>query len=501
MTAIAVAWVWLYHGVSQQEKNLALLKVVLGAGLTLSLWLLAWSRTPWRLRLAIFGAVVVLIGVVAVTVEIRGVTGDLLPVLEWRWNRRTLARPHISRPPSPPGTLVTGRGYPQFLGPNRSGVLDGPALGRDWQAQPPIQLWRQPVGAAWSGFAIAGPYAVTQEQRNGEELVVCYELFTGRALWSHSDTVRYFTTIAGEGPRATPTIASNRVFALGATGVLNCLDLTTGKRLWSKNITADNKSKMGDWGVAGSPLIVKDMVVVHAGGKQDRSLVAYDARTGEFVWGAGQDSMDYSSPTLARFAGVEQILIFNPTGVAAHDAITGKILWRHGWPGKHPHVTVPIALPEDRLLISSGYGTGAELVKITKADTWAATRLWKSNRLKSKFANLIFYDGYIYGLDDGILVCLDLVDGSLKWKEGRYGHGQMILVDDVILVMTEQGDVVLIEPSFLGHRELTRMSAFNGKTWNPPALAGDLLLVRNDKEAACYRLPLRESKSHEAGGR
>jgi outer membrane protein assembly factor BamB len=160
---------------------------------------------------------------------------------------------------------------------------------------------------------------------------------------------------------------------------------------------------------------------------------------------------------------------------------------------------MPIALPGDRVLISSGYGTGAELVKITKGDTWSATRLWKSNRLKSKFANLIFYDGYIYGLDDGILVCLDPVDGSLKWKEGRYGHGQMILVDDVILVMTEPGDVVLIEPSSLGHRELTRMSAFNGKTWNPPALAGDLLLVRNDKEAACYRLPLRKSKSHETG--
>ena len=142
------------------------------------------------------------------------------------------------------------------------------------------------------------------------------------------------------------------------------------------------------------------------------------------------------------------------------------------------------------MLLSSGYGTGSELLQIKKAEKWSASRLWKSIRLKAKFTNVVYRDGYIYGLDDGILVCLDAATGEQKWKDGRYGHGQVILTGNLLLVMAENGDVVLVEPVPQGHRELARFSALNGKTWNPPALAGELLVVRNDKEAACYRLPL-----------
>jgi outer membrane protein assembly factor BamB len=487
---VAWIWVWLFYGVSRQEKNIASLPVAFGTLVALLLWVLFWSRMRWRVRLGLAGSVLGIIGLSVATLKIRGVSGDLVPILEWRWSHRALSLPKANGSAPAIPSEATRNEYPQFLGPDRTGALRGPKLARDWQAQPPVQLWRQSVGAAWSGFSVSGPFAITQEQRSDDECVVCYEVLTGQVFWTHADKARYATTIAGEGPRATPTIVGTRVFTQGATGLLNCLDLATGRKIWSKNIVQENQSKLGDWGVAGSPLAVGSLIIVSAGGKTDRSLVAYEAATGRFVWGSGKSSMDYSSPALARIAGAEQILIFNPRNVAAHDVTTGKILWNHPWPGSHPHVTIPIVLPDDRVLISSGYGTGAELVKVTNGDPWSATRLWKSNRLKSKFANLIFHDGFIYGLDDGIMVCLDPADGALQWKEGRYGHGQMILVGDVLLIMAEAGNVALIEPSPSGLRELTRFTVFKDKTWNPPALAGDLLLVRNDKEAACYRLPL-----------
>jgi outer membrane protein assembly factor BamB len=176
----------------------------------------------------------------------------------------------------------------------------------------------------------------------------------------------------------------------------------------------------------------------------------------------------------------------------AHDVVSGKVLWDYPWPGGHPHIAIPVILPGDRVLVTSGYGTGSELLQIKKDadDKWSATRIWKSIRLKAKFTNVVYRDGFIYGLDDGILVCLDAADGSLRWKEGRYGHGQVILTGSLLLVSDEGGDIVLVEPVPAEPRELTRFTALHGKTWNPPALAGEYLVVRNDKEAACYRLPI-----------
>ena len=371
-------------------------------------------------------------------------------------------------------------------------MVEQPRLARDWKAQEPQRLWLQPVGAGWSGFAVVGSRAITQEQRGENEAVVCYDLLSGAPLWSHAYAAHFQSALAGEGPRATPTVAGRRVYTLGSTGILNCLDVETGKLLWSKDIMRDNQAKVNEWGTSCSPLIVDDLVVVSAGGRENRSLVAYRAATGDFVWGGGTDGAGYSSPCLVSLAGVAQILIFNAGGVSAHDPATGTNLWKYHWPGGHPHVSMPIVLPEDRLLVSSGYGVGSELLKIQRdsGGQFAATRIWKSNRLKAKFTNLIYRDGYIYGLDDGIMVCLDASSGEQKWKEGRYGHGQEILAGDVLLVTAESGEVLLLDPNPQESRELARFSALKGKTWNPPALAGQYLLVRNDKEAACYRLPL-----------
>jgi outer membrane protein assembly factor BamB len=348
------------------------------------------------------------------------------------------------------------------------------------------------VGPGWSGFAVAGRRAITQEQRGENETVNCYDVLSGAPIWSYAYPAHFQSALAGEGPRATPIVAGNRVYALGSNGILNCLDVDAGTLIWSKDIVQDNQAKVNEWGMSCSPVVVDGLLVVSAGGRNNRSLVAYRAASGEFVWGGGTDGAGYGSPFVTSLAGVRQILIFNAGGVCAHAPATGALLWKYRWPGGHPHVSTPVVLPDDRLLVSSGYGVGSELLQIQKdsAGKLIATRIWKSIRLKAKFTNLIYRGGFIYGLDDGIMACLDVSSGEQKWKEGRYGHGQEILAGDLLLITAESGEIILLDPDPQAPRELTRFSVLTGKTWNPPALAGQYLLVRNEKEAACYRLPL-----------
>ena len=476
---------------SHQQRNIVRAQVVVYSVFLLLVWVLFFSRLRWGTRLGWFGGVVGAVVLVGVLFRIRGVSGDLLPVVTWRFrSEERLSRnlKHARSKPAFAGLPLPSQDYPQFLGPHRNGVVETSPFAQNWSQQPPKAFWRQPVGPAWSGFAVAGFRAITEEQRDEQEAVVCYDLRSGDTLWSHTDQAHYHTTIAGEGPRTTPTVSGSRVLTMGATGLLNCLELETGRVLWARNVPSENGGEVGEWGVSCSPLIVGQNVIVSTGAKDGKSLAAYRLSDGAPVWTGGQDRASYSSPGLGTLDGVAQILSFNSRTVVSHDPQNGHVLWEYPWPAGHPHIATPLVLTSNQVLVSSGYGIGSELLQVThRSDgTWKPERRWKSNRLKSKFANLIYKDGYIYGLDDGILVCLEAASGQLKWKEGRYGHGQMLLTGNILFIMAENGDAVLFEPVPEQPRELTRFQALHGKTWNPPALAGEYLLVRNDQEAACY---------------
>lgn len=484
-----------------QERNMATMGVALGAVALLLLWWVLFSRAPRRLRVGVTAGVLAVLLAGVGLFRIRGVSGDLVPILEFRWSAKRSA-PAVPPAPvaaetaaaAPPVSVLSTRpDFPRFLGPDRTGVLPGPALAADWAAQPPQVLWRIKVGAGWSGFALVGDRALTQEQHGEEERVVCYDLRTGRVLWSHADTTRYANPIGGEGPRATPTVEGGRVFTLGSNGRLNALDLATGRRLWTHDLVAETGARAPEWGYAGSPLLLDGRVIVSAGGPAGKSLVAYRADTGEPVWAAGDASAGYGSPFVATLAGRRQILAFNHRRISAHDAGDGAVLWEFPWGKGQPHVAVPVVAGPASVVFSSGYGVGVARLEIKPAASvagLAVEQAWHSLRLKAKFSNPVARDGFVYGLDDGILACLDLNDGALRWKEGRYGHGQALLVGDLLLLMAEEGELVLLRPTPEGPGELQRFRVFNSKTWNPPALAGDVLLVRNDLEAVCLRLPL-----------
>jgi outer membrane protein assembly factor BamB len=502
LAVVLLAWMWARPDLQRQNKHLGTAAIALLTGFLLFLWFAFFSRLPGTVRL--YGGGLLIAGTLLLAAafgsqyELRGFTGDFLPIFERRSTPRDserIAREQplpMGAPADAPATVQpTPDDFPQFMGPGRNCVVTGPKLATNWGANPPKELWRQPVGPAWSGFAIVGGVAVTQEQRGDDEMVIAYDLATGRVLWSHADKAHYSTPIAGEGPRATPTIEGGRVFTLGATGKLNCLELTTGKTVWSVNVVMQQKNRVPEWGLSSSPLVVSNLVIVHPG-KEKPALAAYHRDTGDLAWTGGDDGSSYGSPFPATLVGVEQILSFNNASISAHAPGTGEVLWTHPWNANQPKVALPVLLPDDRVLFSSGYGVGAELLHVTKDDSGnlSARQLWKTLKLKAKFTNLIHKDGHIYGLDDGIMVCVEAATGVQKWKDGRYGHGQIILTGNVLIVMAESGDLVLVEPAPDQLRELARIKVFADKTWNPPALAGDLLLLRNHKEAACYRLPV-----------
>jgi outer membrane protein assembly factor BamB len=479
-----------------QQRNLGTIVTLLIAGVWLWGWWLWGSRAPRRWRYGGAGGVAVAVLLGLSLFRIRGVSGDLLPILEWRWARPAAGAtevtldPRVGEPTQPSAETAARPDFPQFFGPNRDGVVHGPALDPDWATRPPEVVWRRPIGAGWSGFAVVGDVAVTQEQDGENELVTAYELTTGRRLWAHADPARYRTTIAGEGPRATPTVVGDRVFTLGAQGRLNCLTLAEGRVVWARQVTEDAGSDVPEWGYAGSPLHRDGRLMVSGGGREDRSLLAYDAATGEILWTGGSAPAGYSSPVAVELAGVPQVLSFNSRRLSAHAPDTGVVLWEYPWGVGHPHVALPVVVGTNQVVVSSGYGVGAALLEVGRdADGgWAASRVWRSIRLKAKFANFSARGGFLYGLDDGVLACVALADGSSRWKEGRYGHGQMLWVQELLLLTAEGGEVVLLRPTPAGPAELHRFRVFGAKTWNPPALAGDWLLLRNDQEAAALRL-------------
>ncbi len=484
LALLGIGLIWFMDADHRQDEIIKTIMVLLLTVILAVLWLLCFSRLAWRVKL-VAAAVLILGGVACGSLfQFDGFSGDLVPKFKLRWDKKT-AEPTVSNPSErvPESYQMD---YPQFLGPNRNAVITNVKLKRNWEEHPPTLVWRKPVGAGWSGFAVAGNFAITQEQEGDWEKVVCYDLHTGDIKWSHRDRARYDTALAGLGPRATPTIDKSKVYTLGSTGILNCLELNTGQPLWSKNVFEAHGAGTPPWGVSSSPLVLNDIVVVSAGG-----AVAYHTETGEVAWIGHRTRTGYSSPFVTTLAGTEQIILFNQGLVTAHEPATGELLWKQPWP-RAECVAQPMPLSGDQLLVSTGYGVGAKLFQVTRNPTadFNVSLIWETIYLKAKFTTIIYHAGYLYGLDDGIFACVKLADGTRQWKRGRYGHGQTLLVSDVLLVLTESGEVVLLEPTPESHRELARFRALTGHTtWNTPALAGSYLLVRNNREAACYQLP------------
>jgi outer membrane protein assembly factor BamB len=491
LSAAAVAWAQYQP---ELDSNIRLwiqwLVPILGCSLIL-LWVILFSPVSSNTKSNIFIGVALGLGVVACLFRVEGsVSGSGLPRFVWRWASVTKELPPQSVSAQPKG--ISTKEVLQFLGDNRSGILSASNITTDWASHPPKQLWRHSIGEGWSSFCVVGGRAVTQEQQGEAEWVSCYDLLSGDMLWHHEDPAHFQEWQSGPGPRATPTFHDGKIYTLGATGVLNCLDAATGTSVWTRNVLTDSKSENLTWGLASSPLIHGDKVIV-AGGSGP-ALLAYDRTTGKPLWQADTGSASYASPMVATLAGTEMILCNHAKNLCGHDPATGKVLFSHDWGSdKMPKCSQPIVLPGDRVFVSAGYQMGCEMLKLSKsADaSWTVEVIWANKKMKTQFNSVTPMGDAIYGLDDGSMACVDIASGERLWKEGRFGAGQHLLIGDNALIQSERGPVVLAQVSPTGLKELSRSDMLSSKTWNYPTLAGHHLLVRNDHEVACYDLSLK----------
>jgi outer membrane protein assembly factor BamB len=384
---------------------------------------------------------------------------------------------------------VTRNYWTNFRGPNRDGRYDEMAVLTTWPSQGLPLVWKQPVGLGYASFTIADGRAYTIEQRRRQEAVAAYDINTGRELWSQAWNAEY-TDSTGDGPRTTPTWDDGRLYALGATGELRCLDAKTGAVNWGKNILKDNQAGNLSWAMAASPLIVDDKVIVLPGGSGGKSVVAYNKLTGAPVWKSQNDSQAYVSPMLVTLAGRRQILVVSASRVFGLAPENGAVLWSHTWDTDMGiNVSQPIMVDKNRFFISSGYGKGAALVEVTGSGNGFTTRsLWENINMKNKFNSSVLHEGHVYGLDEGILSCVDVNTGARKWKGGRYGYGQLLLASGHLIVMSDTGELALVKASPSEFSEVARFTALAGKTWNYPAIAGGRLFVRNATEMAAYKI-------------
>ena len=438
-----------------------------------------------------------LVGIYGLRVEVDG-TG-VTPIFTFRNPESDIAALEASRAAGDEGTvraagrpsaIPAGAAWTDYRGPNRDGVYTASAIRSDWPSGGLPEVWRQTVGGGYASVVVAGGKVFTIEQRRDQEVVAAYDFNTGRELWTNIWEAHFQESMGGPGPRATPTWHEDKIYALGGTGELRALEAASGKVIWRKNILSDNGASNLTWAMSGAPLVVDDKVIVLPGGTAGKSIVAYNKDTGETIWKSLNDRQAYTSPMLATVAGKRQIVLISATRLLAVDPADGSLLWDYPWKTSYDaNCAQPLVVDGEHVFVSSGYGTGAALVKIVRdGDGFRAEEVWKNNTMKNKFNSSVLHNGIVYGLDEAILAAVDVRTGERKWKDGRYGFGQVLLAGDHLIVLTEKGEVALVKATPASYQEVARFSAISGKTWNTHAIAGGWLIVRNQTEMACYDL-------------
>lgn len=450
------------------------------------IWLLFLSRLPWNVRLIGSIALIALLALF----KMDGHTGSFFPQFSWRWSKKSATEiPEITGKVAEEGTIIVTEGqenFPRFLGAQMRNWIQGSLLPKDWPQSSPKELWRKQIGEGWAAFSVAGGYAYTMEQRGTQETTLCYELRTGNVVWVHGEDVRFEESMGDDGPRSTPTVVDGKVFSLGATGILNCLDARTGERFWGKDILAEAQHQIPTWAKSCAPLVVDGKVIVSLGKEATQNLAAYDVKSGALIWRSGDYSSSYASPVLATLAGKRQIVAYQQMSVGGYDIESGEVLWSFEVGGRQGNCASPLIVG-DTVVVSKGYGHGTHRIGIRKNEGgFEATEMWKSLKLKAKFANMVIKDGYLYGLNDGRMTCLNLEDGKASWRGSNFGHGQLLGVGNHMIVQTENGPLKILELNPKREVVVQTIDALEHRTWNHPVLAGNILLVRNDREAVAF---------------
>lgn len=384
-------------------------------------------------------------------------------------------------------------GWPAFRGPGFDGRSSETGLLTTWPDSGPVTLWQAPMGGGFSGITAADGRVFTLYSRGGRELAAAFDAETGEALWT-ADLDLERKDRFGDGPRSTPPVAGGVLYAVSASGKLHALDVAGGDRLWSHDLHSEFGARIPVFGVSASPIVEGDLLLVNAGGKRGNALMAFDRASGDVVWSTESDLPGYASPIAFTASGLRQAVFFTGTSVIAVDPASGTALWKHPWKTAYNiHAASPIFIAPDRLFVSSGHDTGAALFRIdTSGETTSAeasaTIVWKTREMRNHFSSSVYFQGHIYGFDNKNFKCLDVETGKDLWRKGSLGHGSLFYADRHLVVLSEDGQLLLVEATPKAYREKASHQVANAKHWTVPTLYRGRLYVRNERELYCLDL-------------
>ncbi len=401
-------------------------------------------------------------------------------------------------------TALDAAPWPQYRGPDQTSTSKE-KVNLAWRAAKPKVVWKIPTLNGFSSFAVADGRVFTQlnREQKGEQREICVALdaATGKELWAFDMCLGKYSggnagtkdNNGGDGPRSTPTVSDGMVYLYSPPMVLSCLDAASGKLLWSKDVEKEHEGRNITWNSAASVVVDGDLLFVPGGGA-GQSMLAFEKKTGKLAWKSQDEKMTHSTPVAATLHGVRQIIFFMQSGLVSLAADDGRALWKFAFPFKVSTAISPV-VAGDVVYCSAAYGVGSAACKIRKqGDQFTATEIWRivgDKDVANHWSTPVYKDGYLYGMFGfkkfgvGPLKCVELATGKVKWEQPDFGQGNVILVNDKLLALTDDGQLVVVEATPRAYKELGRIKAVAGKCWTTPALSDGRLYVRSTKEGVC----------------
>ncbi len=376
--------------------------------------------------------------------------------------------------------------WPQWLGPNRNGISSETGILTSFPESGPKVLWQAPSGDGYSGMSVLDGKLYTAFGSGSDEFVLCYDAKTGDELWRYRIDNK-FTNQFGHGPRSTPTVHEGIVYAVSAQANLAALDANNGQVIWKHDLRSEYGAQIPTWGVATSPLVYKNMLLVDVGGKGDYGFVAFDKDDGSVVWKTETELPGYSAPIVVEVNGVRQALCFTGNKLISVNPDNGDFYWSYPWITSYDvNAATPVFIKPDKVFISSGYNVGGAVLRlVVKNNNVDFEEIWKSRVMRNHFSTSLLIDGHLYGFDEGTLRCVDVKTQETRWATRGFGKGSLMAADGHIILLSERGKLVLIEATPREYVEKSSAQMLKGRCWTIPTLVDGRLYIRNQKELLC----------------
>ena len=390
--------------------------------------------------------------------------------------------------------------WPQWLGPNRTGISSETGLLTTWTKDGPTVVWQKELGEGFSGISVADGRVYTMFSAGEDEFVICLNEETGEEIWRFKTGAKFYERQGGNGPRSQPTVDGERVFVLSAEGWLYALNAKDGKKLWLVDLYDGLGSRVPKFGFSTSPLVENDLLLLEVGTRQG-TFIALDKTNGAVQWASQRDIVSYSSPIAVDIAGIRQVVFVSGEAAVGLSPTDGSLYWRFPWQTSYDlNVATPIFVPPDHIFISSGYDHGAALLQIEpQGEGLSVKKVWESRGMKNHFGTSLLIGDYIYGFDNAILKCIEAETGKEQWRRRGYGKGSLIYADGQLIILSDKGKLALADASPTNFSEKVSAQVLSGKCWTPPTLANGKIFVRDMHRIVCMDVSGPQAKSADTG--